>query len=31
MALWGQTTEKEQFHETELAQPSLSNRIKMVE
>ncbi len=23
MALWGQTTEKEQFHETELAQPSL--------
>ncbi len=23
MALWGQITEKEQFHETELAQPSL--------
>ncbi len=25
MALWGQTTEKEQFHETELARPSLNS------
>ena len=26
MALWGQTTEKEQFHETEVAQPSLQQQ-----
>ncbi len=28
MALWGQTTEKEQFHETELARPSLQQHSK---
>ncbi len=28
MAFWGQTTEKEQFHETELARPSLQQHSK---